>query len=55
MVSRGAIAPEQLEEVELIRAEAPYLRVGEALLGMHYVTLTDYMRYVKEFLESLRR
>ena len=54
LVNKGAITPEQLEEVEMIRAELPHVRVGEVLLALGYVRLKEYSAMLREHLEGLR-
>lgn len=54
LVNKGAISPEQLEEAEMIRAETPYVRIGEVLLALGYIRLKDYSALLREHLEGLR-
>ena len=54
LVNKGAISSEQLAEAEIIRAETPYVRVGEILLALGYIRLKDYAALMREHLEGLR-
>lgn len=54
LVRKGIIREEQLEEAETVRAELPYLRLGEVLLGLDYVKLSDYVKLLREHIEGLR-
>jgi hypothetical protein len=54
LVRKDVITPEQLEEADMIVSEMPILRVGEVLLGLGYLRLSDYINHLREHLEGLR-
>ncbi|MBM3273555.1 MAG: hypothetical protein FJZ00_00275 [Candidatus Sericytochromatia bacterium] len=54
LLKKGVVTQGEIAEAEQIRSEAPYLRLGEILLGLGHLKLLDYMSLLREHLGSLR-
>ncbi len=54
LLRKGVVTSAEIAEAEVIRAETPFLRLGEVLMGLGHVKLLDYMALLREHLGSLR-
>ncbi|MBM3267667.1 MAG: hypothetical protein FJZ01_08480 [Candidatus Sericytochromatia bacterium] len=54
LLRKGVVTSAEITEAEIIRAETPFLRLGEVLMGLGHVKLLDYMALLREHLGSLR-
>jgi hypothetical protein len=54
LLKKGVVTQGEIAEAEQVRDEAPFLRLGEILMGLGHLKLLDYMALLREHLGSLR-
>lgn len=54
LIARGLISPKQLEHALSIQAESPFLRIGEILLGLGYLSFTHLKNTLEDQYHDVR-
>ncbi|MBM3258481.1 MAG: hypothetical protein FJY99_01885 [Candidatus Sericytochromatia bacterium] len=52
--SAGVLTADHKAEVEIVAQSAPFLRLGEIVLGLGILTLDAYTKHVRTYLSQLR-
>ncbi|MEB3236070.1 MAG: hypothetical protein VKO64_00400 [Candidatus Sericytochromatia bacterium] len=52
--SVGVLTTDHKAEVDIVAQSAPFLRLGEIILGLGILSLDDYTRHVRTYLSKLR-